>query len=71
VDLVINFSIPMPQDYVHRVGRTGRAGQPGLAIMFVVPTRDIPFLHNVEKYIGEKLTELKIDGKMSSLQLLY
>lgn len=54
----------MPPDYVHRVGRTGRASQPGLALTFVVPTRDIPFLHNVEQYIGEKLTELKIDGKL-------
>lgn len=52
----------MPPDYVHRVGRTGRAGQPGLTIMFVIPTRDIPFLTNVENYIGEKLTEMKIDG---------
>jgi superfamily II DNA/RNA helicase len=62
VDLVINYSIPMPPDYVHRVGRTGRANQPGLAIMFVIPTRDIPYLTNVETYIGEKLTEMKIDG---------
>lgn len=62
MDLVINYSVPMPEDYVHRVGRTGRHTQKGLALMFIVPPRDIQFLTNVESYIRDKLTEMKIDG---------
>lgn len=62
VDLVVNYSVPMPEDYVHRIGRTGRHTQKGLALMFVVPPRDVQFLTNVEAYIREKLTEMKIDG---------
>lgn len=38
IELVINFDIPEnPGDYVHRIGRTGRAGAPGHAISFVAP----------------------------------
>ncbi|CAL8115288.1 unnamed protein product [Orchesella dallaii] len=63
VDLVINYSVPMPEDYVHRVGRTGRDTQKGLALTFVVPPRDIQFLENIEKYIRENLTEMKVDER--------
>lgn len=70
VDLVINYSVPMPEDYVHRVGRTGRDTQKGLAVMFIVPPRDIQFLTNVESYIREKLTEMKIDGMFKFFQCL-
>jgi ATP-dependent RNA helicase DeaD len=36
---VINYSLPQtPEDYVHRVGRTGRAGKTGIAITFISPT---------------------------------
>ncbi|KKS19284.1 MAG: DEAD/DEAH box helicase [Parcubacteria group bacterium GW2011_GWC1_41_7] len=50
ISFVINFDIPEnPQDYVHRIGRTGRAGKQGRAISFVAPTeknivRTIEFL---------------------------
>jgi len=38
---VINFSIPQnPESYVHRIGRTGRAGREGIAITFVTPRED-------------------------------
>lgn len=41
VDLVVNFDMPQdPEDYVHRVGRTARAGKSGKAIMFVTPSED-------------------------------
>jgi ATP-dependent RNA helicase DbpA len=43
VDLVLNFDLPKPDVYVHRIGRTGRAGRKGLAIS-LVEARDRPKL---------------------------
>jgi len=40
VDLVVNFELPaLPADYVHRVGRTARAGRPGWALSFITQAR--------------------------------
>lgn len=65
VDLVINYSVPpVPKNYVHRVGRTARAGRVGQAITFVTP-REIPALKNIEKEINTELTELKISRKFN------
>ncbi|KJS19723.1 MAG: DEAD/DEAH box helicase [Clostridiaceae bacterium BRH_c20a] len=52
---VYNFDIPMDVDgYVHRVGRTGRAGQSGLAVTFVEP-REFGQLRNIERTINKRL----------------
>ncbi|MDK2823688.1 MAG: ATP-dependent helicase DeaD [Clostridia bacterium] len=52
---VYNFDIPLDVDsYVHRIGRTGRAGQRGLAITFVEP-REFGQLRNIERTIRRKL----------------
>ncbi|RTL04324.1 DEAD/DEAH box helicase [Candidatus Dependentiae bacterium] len=41
VKLVINYDLPLsPEDYVHRIGRTGRAGKEGFAVSFVVPSEN-------------------------------
>src|SRR6185437_8169405 len=49
---VINYDLPLEKEsYVHRTGRTGRAGQKGKAIMFVTPFED-RFLSEIEDYIG-------------------
>lgn len=46
---VYNFDIPQdPESYVHRIGRTGRAGKTGLAITFATP-REIGQIHSIEK----------------------
>jgi ATP-dependent RNA helicase RhlE len=43
IDAVVNFDVPMdPEDYVHRIGRTGRAGHSGLAFTFVAPDENQP-----------------------------
>ena len=49
---VINYDLPLEREsYVHRTGRTGRAGKTGIAISFVTPNED-RFLADIEKYIG-------------------
>lgn len=49
---VFNYDIPQDvESYIHRIGRTGRAGEEGLAITLVAP-RDRPVLHIIEKGIG-------------------
>ncbi|XP_075234782.1 putative ATP-dependent RNA helicase Dbp45A isoform X2 [Lycorma delicatula] len=63
VELVINHNIPsIVKDYVHRVGRTARAGRGGSAISLITP-HDIHLLHAIENHINTKLKEYKIDGK--------
>ena len=62
VERVINYDIPeSPEDYVHRIGRTGRAGESGFAISFVTPD-DKAALRDIEKLIGSQIPHLKIDS---------
>lgn len=52
---VFNYDLPrFCEDYVHRIGRTGRAGKSGTAISFVLPT-DMRHLQRIERYIGQRL----------------
>ncbi|PLT29653.1 DEAD/DEAH box helicase [Peribacillus deserti] len=52
VTLVINYDVPMEKEsYVHRTGRTGRAGNKGKAIMFATPYEG-KFVRAIERYIG-------------------
>lgn len=63
VELVINHTVPnVPKEYIHRVGRTARAGRGGMAISLVTPY-DIKLIHAIEETVGTKLTEYKIDGR--------
>ncbi|MEO9599592.1 DEAD/DEAH box helicase [Parasphingorhabdus sp.] len=55
VSHVINFDIPWhPDDYVHRIGRTGRAGAKGVAITFITRS-DSEHVENIEKLTGMKI----------------
>ncbi len=59
---VINFDIPhTPEDYVHRIGRTGRAGLAGEAISLVAPT-DLEALAAIERLIKKKLERVLVPG---------
>lgn len=61
VELVVNHVIPnVEKEYIHRVGRTARAGKGGMAISLITP-HDIKLLHAIEDVIGTKLTEYKVD----------
>lgn len=59
--LVINYDLPnVPETYVHRIGRTGRAGQEGKAISFC-DVEERPYLADIEKLIGLKIKIEKIN----------
>jgi ATP-dependent RNA helicase DDX47/RRP3 len=64
VDLVINFDVPQhSKDYVHRVGRTARAGKTGRAVT-VVTQYDVETFQKIEQLIGKKLEEYPgVDSK--------
>lgn len=66
---VINFDLPrFAEDYVHRIGRTGRAGATGIAISFASPA-DAPYLHKIERYTGAVIPRQVIPGLEPSASL--
>jgi len=59
---VVNFDLPnVPEDYVHRIGRTGRAGLTGHAIS-LVSADEIKQLNDIERLIGNQITRKYLDG---------
>lgn len=59
---VINFDLPRsPEDYVHRIGRTGRAGAKGVAISFA-SHRDGQLARRIEQFTGQKMPSHSIPG---------
>ena len=59
---VINFDVPhSPEDYIHRIGRTGRAGATGEAISLVSPD-DLEDLAAIEKLINKKIERVLVPG---------
>lgn len=60
LSLVINYDVPLEKDsYVHRIGRTGRAGNGGRALTLVT-SEDIMSLYAIEEHIGAMITEGKL-----------
>jgi ATP-dependent RNA helicase RhlE len=58
LDVVINYDIPhVKHDFIHRVGRTGRAGKEGMAITLVSPD-EIEQLNDLQKVLGSKIKEV-------------
>ena len=61
VDYVINYDLPdVAENYVHRVGRTGRGVKKGLAVSFCSP-EEKPVLDEIETFLGQKISVLIID----------
>ena len=59
---VINYGLPMkPEDYVHRIGRTGRAGKSGLAIT-LAGFRDRFKIRNIERFTQQRIDEAVVAG---------
>jgi ATP-dependent RNA helicase RhlE len=59
---VVNFDLPVnPEDYVHRIGRTGRAEASGDAIS-LVPRGDLNLLDLLELHIGERIERKRLRG---------
>ena len=59
---VFNFDVPIhPEDYVHRIGRTGRAGLVGHAFTLATPD-DRLFVEAIEKLVGAPIPRLPVDG---------
>lgn len=62
VSHVINYDIPQhPEDYVHRIGRTGRAAQAGDAFT-LVGREEMKKLAAIERFIGQKIDRLHLEG---------
>ncbi|OGL93337.1 hypothetical protein A2239_02315 [Candidatus Uhrbacteria bacterium RIFOXYA2_FULL_40_9] len=65
ISLVVNYDIPdQNEDYVHRIGRTGRAGHKGLAVSFVLPDQHRD-LKAIERLVGAKIAVLEGPGTLS------
>lgn len=63
LSLVINYDVPLEKDsYVHRIGRTGRAGEGGLAITLVTGD-DIMSLYAIEEHIGAMIAEKELPSE--------
>jgi len=59
---VVNFDLPaVPDDYIHRVGRTARAELTGEAFTLVAP-EDEPDLRRIERAVGKQLPRVKLEG---------
>jgi len=62
LEIVMNFDIPhVIGDFLHRIGRTGRAGKKGLAITLVSPKEEVA-LKDVERLMGKSIKREEIDG---------
>jgi len=62
VSHVINYDVPQhPEDYVHRIGRTGRAQNVGDAFTIMV-AEEYPHVKEIERFIGQSVPRLKLEG---------
>jgi superfamily II DNA/RNA helicase len=62
VACVVNFDIPFnSEDYVHRIGRTGRAGKMGTSISFATPN-DAQLLDNILKLTNQQINAISVPG---------
>lgn len=66
IQLVVNFDVPHDaEDYVHRIGRTARAGRDGRAVTFV-NEKDRPAFHNIERFLGKPVPKNPLPDGMEA-----
>jgi ATP-dependent RNA helicase RhlE len=71
VSHVINFDVPQhPEDYVHRIGRTGRAQATGDAFTIMV-AEDVRPIAAIERFIGQSIERVKLEGFNYSYTALF
>jgi ATP-dependent RNA helicase RhlE len=59
---VVNYDVPRnPEDYVHRIGRTGRAGAEGTAVTFM-SGGELALVNDIERVLGQKLPRISLPG---------
>jgi ATP-dependent RNA helicase RhlE len=62
VSHVVNYDVPQhPEDYIHRIGRTGRAEHSGDALTLMVAA-DVSHVYAIERFIGQKIARVKLDN---------
>ena len=62
INLVVNYDAPrQASDYVHRIGRTGRAGRTGIAVTFIGHA-DRSLVRQIERFTGHKVSMMEIEG---------
>ncbi len=72
VSHIINFDVPSnPEDYIHRIGRTGRAGNRGTSVT-LCSKKELPALDNIESLISQPLNKYKImlKGRSQDLKII-
>lgn len=66
LELVVNYNLPIEKDsYVHRIGRTGRAGKKGLAISFV-QEGELYQMYSLEEHVGVRIEEIQLPKHSSA-----
>lgn len=67
IQLVINYDVPHePEDYIHRIGRTARAGKEGRAIT-LVGEDDQFYFGKIEKFLGEEIPKLPLPADLNEI----
>ena len=67
VSLVINYDLPLNREnYIHRIGRSGRFGRKGVAINFS-KSDDVKLLRDIEQYYSTQIDEMPMNGIFTNL----
>lgn len=70
IDTVINYDVPKQcEDYVHRIGRTARAGSQGVGITFVSPKERYLF-ERIEKFLEKKIEVIPLPDKVAEIKVV-
>lgn len=65
---VYNYDIPQdPESYVHRIGRTGRAGKDGISVTFVTPN-EMGYLHTIEELTRKRMSPMRPPTEMEAFR---